>query len=115
MAKQFGVVQMEMILKSRWHHPSSGYKEKLKFGIQRYNRHVTGPYLNSNIEDEWGKEQKITKTIHGDCEIKILSKSNYYKVLWNNKILSFFVHRKNTNIKYLVLNESVKDFVFKVM
>ena len=72
--------------------------------------------MNSHIDNSWGKEETINKEIHGDnVSLKILSKNDYFKILYDDKIIGFFVHRKNSKIKYINLNEGVRNFAHKVM
>ena len=56
--------------------------------------------LNSNINNGWGSEIKVEKVLEGQMEFKILVKSDYYKLLLNNKVLSFFIQRKSSKISY---------------
>ena len=72
--------------------------------------------MNSHIDNCWGKEETIVKEIHGDnVSLKILSKNDYFKILYDEKIIGFFVHRKNSKIKYINLNEEIRNFAHKVM
>lgn len=71
--------------------------------------------INSQIGDKWGKEISIKRTMEGEHEIKILSKNDYYKILDNNKVVTFFIQRKNSKAKYLIINDNIKDFVYKTM
>ena len=72
--------------------------------------------LNTQINNTWGKELKIKNTITNDeNEFKILVKEEYFKILMNEKIISFFVKRKKADVKYLNINDNIKKFVFKTM
>lgn len=71
--------------------------------------------LNSNIENMWGKEVIITKEIERNSIIKILSKNDYYKILCDEKILTFFIQRKVSKMSFLSINDNIRDFVFKIM
>lgn len=71
--------------------------------------------LNSNINNIWGKEIRIEHTLEGKMDIKILAKSDFFKILLNNKVISFFIERKKSVISFVNINEDVRDFVFKIM
>lgn len=72
--------------------------------------------LNSNINDNWGKEIRgVEREFLDKMELKILVKSDYYKVLLDNKVVTFFIQRKKSNINFFSINEDVRNFVFKVM
>lgn len=71
--------------------------------------------LNSHIDNKWGKEIRVERVMEGEHEIKILVKNDFYKILDNNQVISFFVQRKNENIKFLNINVDVKKFVYKIM
>ena len=47
--------------------------------------------------------------------IKILLKNDYYKILDNDSLISFFLQRKPGQISYFNINDQVKDFVFKTI
>jgi len=83
----------------------------LHINIRENNRII----LNSNISDKWGNEIQIDGELVGKIELKILVKSDYYKLLMDDKIIRFFTRRKNTNIRYFSINEDIKNFIFKVM
>ena len=72
--------------------------------------------LNTHIDNCWGKEEVIIKPIDGDnVSLKILSKNDYFKILYNDKIIGFFVQRKKQKIKYINFNEVVRNFAHNVM
>jgi hypothetical protein len=71
--------------------------------------------LNSQIKDKWGKEIKIKRKIYKEQIVKILIKGDYYKVLINEEIISFFIQRKKSKVNYININDDIKDFLFKVM
>lgn len=71
--------------------------------------------FNTNINNIWGKENKIKREMQGSHTLKILTKNDFFKILDNDQIISFFSQRKYSKIKYLNINDNVKDFIFKVM
>lgn len=71
--------------------------------------------FNSNIDNMWGKEIRVDKLLTEKAEIKILVKNNYFKVLVNNEILSFFTQRKESKINFLSININIEEFIFKIM
>lgn len=71
--------------------------------------------MNSNIENMWGKEVIIDKKIEKSTIVKILSKNDYYKILCDEKIVTFYIQRKVSKINYISINDNIRDFVFKVI
>ena len=71
--------------------------------------------INSQINDKWGKEISIKRVMKQEHTIKILSKNDYFKILDNDKVITFFIQRKNSKARYLMLNDNIKDFIFKTM
>ena len=71
--------------------------------------------LNSNIDNIWGKEICLERVLEGKIEFKILVKSDYYKLLLNDQVITFFIQRKKSKINFFNINDDAKNFVFKIM
>lgn len=78
-------------------------------------KNETSIVLNSQIDNIWGKEIRIKRVLENIHTFKILVKNDFYKILDNDDIVTFFIRRKNTNVCYISFNDVVKEFMYKVM
>ena len=71
--------------------------------------------VNSHINDRWDKEIRINKEFKGKHIIKILAKNDYFKILDNNKLVTFLLQKNISKSSYININDNVKEFIYKVM
>ena len=71
--------------------------------------------INSQIDNKWGKEVRLKQEFKEIKTFKILIRNDYYKVMENDNVITFFIQRKKSKSKFFSLNDNINNFVFKTM